>query len=115
MGCGGPIEDIGMIGLGGSIWIGHVGDDREREDWELATSGDEDFGDGAHADHIGTHSSEGSIFGSGFVVGSKGSQVGASGEAESESDGGALGSLDPTSIVHVGGSNGSGGYDGDWG
>ena len=62
-----------MIGLGGSIGVGNIGDDREREDGELAASCDEDFGDGAHADHIGPHSSEGSILGAGFVVGSKGS------------------------------------------
>ena len=59
---------------------GHVGDEREAEDFDAHVAGDDDFVDGGHADEVGAEGAEGADFGGGLVAGAEDGEVDAFGE-----------------------------------
>ena len=59
---------------------GHVGDEREAEDFEAHVAGYDDFVDRGHADEVGAEGAEGADFCGGFVAGAEDGEVDAFGE-----------------------------------
>ena len=54
---------------------GHVGDERDAEDFEPHVAGDDDFVDGGHADEVGSEGAEGADLGGGLVAGAEDGEV----------------------------------------
>jgi len=66
---------------------GHVGDQREAEDFEAHVAGDDDLVDGGHADEVCAEGAEGADLGGGFKAGAEDGEVDAFGEVELLADG----------------------------
>ena len=61
---------------------GHVGDEREAEDFDPHVTGDDDFVDRGHADEVSSEDAEGADFCGGFVAGAEHGEVDAFGERD---------------------------------
>ena len=61
---------------------GHVGDQREAEDFDSHVAGDDDLVNGRHADQIGSKGAEGTDLGGSLVAGTENREIDAFGERD---------------------------------
>lgn len=66
---------------------GHVGDEREAQDFDAHVAGDDDLVDGGHTDQVGSEGAEGTDLGRGFEAGAEDGEVDAFRECETLSGG----------------------------
>ena len=64
----GPFQDIFVFSGVWHIAIGDVGNYGKGEDRDTVLHREDRFGDGAHSDHIGPHTSERAVFRSGLII-----------------------------------------------